>query len=106
MEEDSLHPGQVDVSIELLPGKKFGFEANIEASYSANSNTNNAKAVNMTADTATANTTAGNAPQLQNASVDEAVNAYLRLKNALTADNGNDAATAGKQLHEVMMILD
>ncbi|RYF85875.1 MAG: DUF3347 domain-containing protein [Chitinophagaceae bacterium] len=70
------------------------------------SNTNNAKAVNKTADTATANTTAGNAPQLQNACVDEVVNAYLRLKNALTADNGNDAATAGKQLHEVMMILD
>ncbi len=47
MEEDSLNPGLVDVSIELLPGKKFGFEAALEASYSANSNTNNALAGNL-----------------------------------------------------------
>lgn len=47
MEEDSLNPGLVDVSIQLLPGKKFGFEAALEASYSANSNTNNALAGNL-----------------------------------------------------------
>lgn len=47
MEEDSTKPGLVDVLIELLPGKKFGFEAALEASYSANSNTNNALAGNL-----------------------------------------------------------
>jgi len=36
---------QIDLVIELVPGKKFGFEAALEASYSANSNTNSATAV-------------------------------------------------------------
>ena len=47
LEEDSTTPNMVDVYIELLPGKKFGFEAALEASYSANSNTNNALAGNL-----------------------------------------------------------
>ena len=33
--------GKIDMVVQLIPAKKFGFEANIEASYSANSNTNN-----------------------------------------------------------------
>src|SRR5882757_4173534 len=36
---------QIDLVIELMPAKKFGFEASLEASYSANSNTNSATAV-------------------------------------------------------------
>jgi hypothetical protein len=42
--KDSI--GKVDMIVQLLPAKKFGFEANIEASYSANSNTNNASIAN------------------------------------------------------------
>ena len=64
------------------------------------------KEANKSADTATTTTTASNNAATQNASVDEAVNAYLQLKNALTTDNGDGAATAGKQLHEAMLKLD
>ena len=69
-------------------------------------NSNDTKEASKTADTATTTTSASNNASAQNASVDEAVNAYLQLKNALTTDNGNDAATAGKQLHEAVLKLD
>ena len=35
---------RLDLVVELIPGKKYGFEAALEASYSANSNSNNATA--------------------------------------------------------------
>ena len=38
--------GKIKMIVQLLPAKKFGFEANIEASYSANSNTNSASIAN------------------------------------------------------------
>jgi hypothetical protein len=38
--------GKIDMIIQLIPAKKYGFEANIETSYSANSNTNNASIIN------------------------------------------------------------
>ena len=79
--------------------------AAIVLSACGNSN-NDTKEASKAADTAMTTTTAGNNATTQNASVDEAVNAYLQLKNALTADNGNDAATAGKQLHEAVLKLD
>ncbi|HRN80460.1 MAG TPA: BamA/TamA family outer membrane protein, partial [Ferruginibacter sp.] len=40
-------PNKLDVVVELMASKKFGFEASIETSYSANSNTNNALAGNL-----------------------------------------------------------
>ena len=67
---------------------------------------NDTKEANKTADTATTATTESNNASAQNASVDEAVNAYLQLKNALTTDNGDGAASAGKQLHEAVLKLD
>ena len=79
--------------------------AAIVLSACGNSN-NDTKEASKAADTAMTTTTAGNNATTQNASVDEAVNAYLQLKNALTADNGNDSATAGKQLHEAVLKLD
>ena len=42
--KDSL--GKVNMIVQLLPAKKYGFEAGIEASYSANSNTNSASIAN------------------------------------------------------------
>jgi hypothetical protein len=42
--KDSL--GKINMTVQLLPAKKFGFEANIEASYSANSSTNSASIAN------------------------------------------------------------
>ncbi len=38
--------GRVNMIVQLLPAKKYGFEAAIEASYSANSNTNSASIAN------------------------------------------------------------
>ncbi len=34
--------GKLDMILQMIPAKKYGFEANLEASYSANSNTNSA----------------------------------------------------------------
>ena len=42
--KDSLY--KIDLIVQLSPGKKFGFEAAIEASYSASSNTNSVTAAN------------------------------------------------------------
>ena len=69
-------------------------------------NNNTSKEENKTNETATADAPASNTASQQNASVDEAVNAYLQLKNALVADNGKEAATAGKQLHGAMLQLE
>jgi hypothetical protein len=38
----------------------------------------------------------------QTTSIDEVVSSYISLKNALTGDNGKDAATAGKRLHDAL----
>ncbi|MBC7887800.1 MAG: BamA/TamA family outer membrane protein [Ferruginibacter sp.] len=38
--------GKINMIVQLLPAKKYGFEANIESSYSANSNTNSASIAN------------------------------------------------------------
>ena len=42
--KDSLH--LIDLIIQLMPGKQFGYEAALEASYSASSNTNSVTAAN------------------------------------------------------------
>jgi hypothetical protein len=49
-------------------------------------------------DTAQANTQTTNTASAQPSSVDEVVNSYIQLKNALANDNGSDAASAGKQM--------
>lgn len=38
--------GKLDMILQMIPAKKFGFEANVEASYSVNSNTNTATITN------------------------------------------------------------
>ena len=38
--------GKINMIVQLVPARKYGFEANIEASYSANSNTNSASIAN------------------------------------------------------------
>lgn len=42
--KDSM--AKIDMVLQLVPAKKYGFEANVEASYSANSNTNNLTVAN------------------------------------------------------------
>ncbi|MEP7319744.1 MAG: DUF3347 domain-containing protein [Panacibacter sp.] len=85
----------------------IGF-AIVAASFTAcNSNNDSSKeTATKSNDTAKANTQAASAVTNQAASVDEVVNSYLQLKNALTNDNGNDAAGAGKQLSEAMQKVD
>ena len=73
---------------------------------SACGDSNNNPEANKTVDSSATTTPATSTTANQNASVDEAVTAYLQLKNALTADDGKQAATAGKQLHDAMMKLD
>lgn len=38
--------GKINILLQLVPGKKYGFESNIEASYSASSNINNVSVAN------------------------------------------------------------
>jgi ABC-type Fe3+-hydroxamate transport system substrate-binding protein len=79
----------------------------IAAMFSACSDNNTtAKEETKTNDTATVNPQASNPTSQQTASLDEAVTAYLHLKNALTSDNGKEAAEAGKHLHEELLKLD
>ena len=71
-----------------------------------NDNTASKETIETNSDTATANTQPGDTATSQPASVDEVVNGYIQLKNALANDNGNDAASAGKQMSAAMTKLD
>ncbi|GAB3359508.1 hypothetical protein GCM10027566_24940 [Arachidicoccus ginsenosidivorans] len=62
----------------------------------------NAKTTAPTEQTAQAATVAATG---QNANVDEVITHYLHVKNALTADNSKEAATAGGQLHTALVNL-
>jgi hypothetical protein len=71
---------------------------------SACGDNNNEQEANTMADSSIT-TPATSTAENQNASVDEAVTAYLQLKNALTVDDGKEAAVAGKQLQNAMVKL-
>lgn len=73
---------------------------------SACGDNNNAKDATASVDSSTTTTPATSPAENQNASVDEAVTAYLQLKNALTTDDSKEAAAAGKQLQNAMLKLD
>jgi hypothetical protein len=73
----------------------------------ANNDTGSVEKTQSTNDTsAKANTEMTNTATAQTASVDKVVTSYIQLKNALANDNGNDAASAGKQMSEAMTKLD
>ena len=57
-------------------------------------------------DTASSQAQTSNPTTQQSASVDDAVTAYLHLKNALTNDNGREAAEGVKHLQDAMLKLD
>lgn len=73
---------------------------------SANSATDSTASTNAAPVTATSNLAKGSVDPKTTASVKEMVGNYLQLKNALTKDNSNDAATAGKALSEGFTKLD
>ena len=57
-------------------------------------------------DTTNATTQTNKTAKAQPASVDEVLNSYMELKNALTNDNGIEAASAGKHLSDVLQKTD
>ena len=69
-------------------------------------NSNTTKEQSKANEPAKANSPSGNTNNQQAPSVDEAVTAYLHLKNALTKDNSKEAAEAGKHLHDALLKLD
>lgn len=79
----------------------------IAATLSACNNDNtNSKEENKKSDSATANAPSSNTASQQSASVDDAVTAYLHLKNALTGDNSKEAAEAAKHMQDAVQKLD
>ena len=72
----------------------------------SDSNNNASKEANNPENAASAGSQESNSTQTNSASADEAVTAYLQLKNALTADNSKEAAAAGGELHAAMQKLD
>lgn len=69
-------------------------------------NTDSKEKVETSSDTAKTNTQTINSATALPASVDEIVNTYIQLKNALANDNGNDAANAGKKMSEAIASFD
>src|SRR4051794_18081677 len=59
-----------------------------------------------TSDTIQESTSTATLPNQQPASVNGLVTAYIDMKNALTNDNGNEAASAGKQFSEAVAKVD
>jgi hypothetical protein len=73
----------------------------VTASFAACNNTNKSSSTHTASDTAKTNTGTKSASGTKTSeSVKALVASYLELKNALTKDNSNDAATAGKALAE------
>lgn len=76
----------------------------IAACNTGNNNGNPEKKVST--DSTVAVTTSSTAPAQAAVSVKDIVTGYLHLKNALTADNGKDAATAGNDVLAAMNKMD
>jgi hypothetical protein len=72
---------------------------NSNSTQSTNGNTNSS-------DTTAVSTQTAHTSNQQPASVSEVVTAYLHMKNALANDNGNEAASSGKQLSDAMATMD
>ena len=84
----------------------IGFSIVATSFTACNSNDNSSKETAAKSnDTAKVNTHEENTTN-NAASVDKVVDAYIQLKNSLTTENGNDAASAGKQLSEAMQKVD
>jgi hypothetical protein len=69
-------------------------------------NGNNDPAKEDTSDSAQAPAQSSNAVIKGNSSIDEIVEDYLRLKNALASDKSNDAATAGSKMQKAIEKID
>ena len=69
-------------------------------------NTDSKEKVETSSDTPKTNTQTINSATALTASVDEVVNTYIQLKNALANDNGSDAANAGEKMSEAIESFD
>ena len=72
----------------------------------SNNNTQSKEDNTKATDTAQTNTQANNTEVKKPASANEVVAAYLKLKNALTNDNGKDAAAAGNEVSAAIQKID
>lgn len=79
---------QVDLILELIPEKKFSFEASVEASYSATTNTSNALAGNLIG-------FSGNLGLTNNNIGREAIRMTHRLRAGIELNNGSRGSNAG-----------
>ena len=74
--------------------------------FSACANNNSSKETTETKTDTTSQTASNNTPASNTGSVNAVVSAYLNLKNALANDNGNDAATAAKEMGDALAKVD
>lgn len=74
--------------------------------FAACSNNNSSKETSETKNDTSSKTTSNNVPTAKGSSVNDLVSAYLNLKNALTNDNGNEAASAAKEMGEALSKVD
>src|SRR5438045_8616749 len=79
----------------------------VAASLSACSNNNSQSKENTTStDTAKTNTEPVSSSAKEATPINELLEGYIQLKNALANDNGKDAATAGKNIEEAIPKID
>lgn len=74
--------------------------------FSACGNSSNSKETTATRTDTSSQTANNNVPTMNGGSVDEVVSGYLKLKNALANDNGNEAASASKQMGDALAKID
>jgi hypothetical protein len=86
------------ISSVLILSATFLFEA-------CSNNTSSVKTTETRNDTSS-QPTSNNAPAARGGSVNNLISAYLNLKNALTNDNSNGAASAAKQIGEAVSKVD
>lgn len=74
--------------------------------FSACGNNNTSEKTTKSKTDTSSQTAANNTPTSNGSSVNDVVSSYLNLKNALTNDNGNEAATAAKQMGDALSKVD
>lgn len=93
----------------LLVATVFGVSCNSNSkpvSIDSTSSINPAQQANQSIKSPTDDTPTTASASNQSASVSEVITGYLQIKNALAADNGNDAAAAGKNLQSAIQQVD
>jgi hypothetical protein len=103
----SRQPAHFSKHKTLIKMKKFSiFILSATVIFSACNNSNTSEKTTETKTDTSSQTASNNTPTSNGSSVNDVVSAYLDLKNALTNDNGNDAASAAKQIGDALSKVD